>query len=251
MIFSNETCSFRYSKFHISEFLESTLVQHTNENKNSNNNTDFNEVLKINEISTNKSNLKNNFDGNFETTSSGQREINLLKSNSFTVYYIGIAIISLLVLILMIQRITGSKKICEDALNCDASLPFEEFKELIMISNEMKRTQKMPKEIFKTNENKTLKELNITTKITPSTKTQNKQNAKHSIVKLIFLCVSLIILFTFLISIIVWLILKIAIIFYESYKLHKEIEKNESKSLEYRKMLTIMCRELIDPSDDL
>jgi hypothetical protein len=72
--------------------------------------------------------------------------------------------------------------------------------------------------------------------------------AHVSIAKKIFITLALITLFTFLIFIIFWIYLKIALIVYDGYKLENELVQLDIKSLEYRKMLTSMSRQLVNPS---
>jgi hypothetical protein len=123
--------------------------------------------------------------------------------------------------------------------NCS---PLKRFKTLIdEIDNENK--------FFETEINKTLEiQINTTTiRLTQTTTTTaSKSSDKTPLAKIVFISLALSVIFTFLISIIVWVYLKIAIIIYDTCKTDSRLEKNELKSLEYRRMLTTMSRKLIE-----
>ena len=215
--------SSRCSKFQISDFLNSIQTETSSsiyQNKNNNNNNNDPKLL----------------DNSKRETGYFKIFIESLENYKLTLSFMITGIILFILLILMVLknfRRSGENEIC---YNCT---PLKRFKTLIeVIETENK--------FYNIEINKTLDtEINTTTK-NLTTISMNTNDKKTSFLKIIFISLALILMFTFLISIIVWLYLNIAIIMCDARKINKKIARNELKLLEYRQMITTMCRNIIE-----
>ena len=195
------------------------------------------------------------------------------KNSSFTTFIIYVLTVFLLIFFTIIIYKTNKNKAIDseqDLVMCENCTPIQRIAKLvgIKIKNEtyikdLATVERIASMLLKTYNpyytdselSVAIKELRTTQQMHTSTNIDEKQlvsyrNTFNGIydTKKFFIGVILLILFTFITFILIWIYLKIAFIFYNGYKLENKIKILEIKSLEFRKMMTIICRQLIEPT---